>query len=223
MKCRPLTCRLARVCDSRPCVSTDFRLAPALRAGGLHHPPCQALGQPREVAVAHLGQGPVGRQVAAAQPGQGQALGQVLGQGVAQVALRAALGLAEAVGQRGGCQRDAQRRPGLPVAGGLQHGRAAEAPVREQQVFEKAAALGRLAFAGLDVDFQRQAGQRHEGRPVRRVEGQRHQRRARLDHRVPELPGQPQAPVGGADLRHGQAAGGHHQLGRTAHGCQCST
>ena len=101
-----------------------------------------------------------------------------------------------------------------------------------------------LARAGLDGDLQRHAGQRGERRPAGGVEGQRHQGRPRLDDAVAELPRQPVAEVGGADLRDRQPAGGDHQraardaaargveleavarrarTARTAQGCQCCT
>ena len=58
---------------------------------------------------------------------------------------------------------------------------------------------------------QRDAGQRHERRPGRGIEGQRHQAGARLDDAVAELLREPMAEVGRADLRDRQAAGGDHE------------
>ena len=57
---------------------------------------------------------------------------------------------------------------------------------------------------------QRQPGQRRVGLPVGGSKGQRHQRRARLNHSQAELFGQPVAYVSGANLGDGQTAGGHH-------------
>jgi hypothetical protein len=65
-----------------------------------------------------------------------------------------------------------------------------------------------LERAGFHIDLQRDAGHRRRTAPSLRVEGQRHQRRARLDHAQLELLGDAVAEVGGADLRDRQAAAG---------------
>jgi hypothetical protein len=108
-----------------------------------------------------------------------------------------------------GRQVDLDGRARLPVAGDLQHRRARQAAVGEQQVLVKAHALA--PGAGGDLHRQRQAGQR---RPVAAVEGEADQAGASVDALQPELPRQSQAEVGGADLGHRQAAGGDDQGGR---------
>ena len=78
----------------------------------------------------------------------------------------------------------------------------------KQQVFAKMAA--RLALAGFDLDFKRNARQRYERRPSVLVESQRHQRRARFDDLQAELAGDAERKIGRADLWYRQAASGNH-------------
>jgi hypothetical protein len=69
----------------------------------------------------------------------------------------------------------------LPVAADLQHRRAGQAAVGEQQVFEEGHAL--FLAAGADFHGQGQAGQLGIGLPGRAVKGQRHQAGTALDQR----------------------------------------
>ncbi len=127
--------------------------------------------------------------------------------------LRARLGLCQRAGKVGaGRQVDGQRRARLPVAGNLQHRRAREAAVGEQQVFQEGGAG--LLRACRDFHRQRQAGQLRVRRPGVAVEGERHQARPALHQRNAELLRQPVAEVRRSDLGDGQAARGDDQAAR---------
>ena len=110
----------------------------------------------------------------------------------------------------------------LPVARYLQHGRATQTPVREQQVFQKDNGGGLLAFATFgqrgdgraDLDFQRQAGQLGERRPLASRKGQGDQGGAQRYDAMPQLGRQPLAKVRRTDLGNRQAARGDHDLVR---------
>ena len=83
--------------------------------------------------------------------------------------------------------------------------------MRKKQVFGEARCA---ALPGhREIDLQGEAGQPGKRLPSLGGEGERHQRRTRLDHPQVELACEPESPVGGADLRNRQAAGGHHQRG----------
>ena len=151
----------------------DLGLGIALGAGGRELPALQALGQPRQRLVGRLGQRALQGRVVGAE-GFGQARRQPLRQFPGHQPARAGrLGLA----QRGrqvdaGRQVDGERRARLPVAGDLQHRRAGQAAVGEQQVFVELRAL--FFFSGGDQHRQRQPGQTGVGCPGLAAEGERH-------------------------------------------------
>mmetsp|Transcript_39157 Transcript_39157/g.91835 ORF Transcript_39157/g.91835 Transcript_39157/m.91835 type:complete len:346 (+) Transcript_39157:489-1526(+) len=141
------------------------------------------------------------------QPKGGETLRQPGGELVAQLPARCRFGIHQLLVElEVGREVDLQRLVcGCAVAGDLQDCRAAEATMREQQVFQEPPPG--LAAADRHLDRQRQPGQGGKRRPGRRVKGQRHQRGAWLDDVMAESRRQAQAPVAGADLGDRQATG----------------
>ncbi len=95
----------------------------------------------------------------------------------------------------------------LPVAGDLQHRRAREAAVGEEQAFTK-----HRSIFGCDNCWHRHAGEERQLLQQRLVQGERHQARPRWQHLQAKLLGNFIAKRRCAQARHRQATAGDHQL-----------
>ncbi|EGF30320.1 hypothetical protein IMCC9480_1706 [Oxalobacteraceae bacterium IMCC9480] len=194
----------------------DLCLTVAFRAAWRHAPGIERIAEPAQLLVLHVGQLGFRIEAIGGQPAGRQACGQQLCEHVAEVFFDAALAV-DQLGTEVGLRQEVehQRCARLPETGNLQHRRAGQTAMREQQVFEKR----RAGFfgAGADIDFQRNPGQLDKWLPGLWIKGQRHQRRTRRDHLEPELRGDAIRKISRAYLGDRQSAGSDHDAGSFDH------